>query len=85
MTSCAVSPVFQPDLLAKRLPTSLQSGAADTRTLPKSVKLIFAFLARAIRQIGRLQAVGSETDAEVELFRTDAALMGRKCGLEGGR
>ena len=58
-------------------------GPVEARTLPKSVRLIFAFIAKAMRQTGRLQPVGRESDTEVELFRTDARADGEEVWIGG--
>ena len=58
-------------------------GPAEARTLPKSIKLIFTFVAKAMRQTGRLQPVGMDSETEVEVFRTDARAEGEEVWIGG--
>ena len=58
-------------------------GPAEARTLPKSIKLIFTFIAKAMRQTGQLQPVGMDSETEVEVFRTDARAEGEEVWIGG--
>ena len=51
--------------------------------LPKAKQLIFQFLARVLDGDGRLLAVGSAKQQEVELFRTDAKAEGNTVRIAG--
>ena len=51
--------------------------------LPKAIQLIFRFLAKVLDGDGRLLAVGSAKQQEVELFRTDAKAEGNTVRIAG--
>ena len=51
--------------------------------LPKAIQLIFRFLAKVLDGDGRLLAVGSAKQQEVELFKTDAKADGNTVRIAG--